>query len=410
MKRGTVLVILVLFLILAALGAFGVLQIFGSSGTLTELWVSDTARDAVGNHHAPAIARIGNETVAVAPVNTEEEVGNCALVTFTMDLNERWRATVPPNACNIHAFGDPTVADLNQDGSEEVFVSTTEEVVHAYDLKTGRKKFTRELAGWGYAAPVITDFTPAKGRELIVADLSSGVFVFDANGSLLWRRNLSGTVSPLFVEDFDADGTRELAIGEGKNVTLLERDGTLSRQTSVRATVTWMTAGQADEDEAIEVVAATIDGQVVTVDGRTGGIEWRKQFEDLAAVYAFDDGDGDGQAEVYAVAEDGKLRSLNANNGTIEWTTTLTTEDVQMMPPPAVGDLDGDGALELAAVSQDGIVSVVNPNSGDVLDSYERDVPIWMRPTLADLDDDGALEVMVTYGDGRIVALTFESE
>jgi len=52
----------------------------------------------------------------------------------------------------------------------------------------------------------------------------------------------------------------------------------------------------------------------------------------------------------------------------------------------------------------------VNPNSGEIIDSYERDVSIWMRPTLADLDDDGALEILVTYGDGRVVALSFESE
>ena len=327
-----------------------------------------------------------------------------------MALEEQWRATVQSDACNIHAFGDPTVADLDGDGNNQVFVATTEEVVHTYDLETGQEQFSRDLAGWGYAAPIITDFTPSEGRELIVADLSGGVFVFDSTGSPLWSRNFSSTVAPIFVEDFDADGADELAVGEGRNVTVVERDGTTATQTAVGGSVTWMTTGEADDDDAIEIVAATINGRVVAVDGQTGEIEWEQEFNNLAAVYAFGDGDGDGQAEVYAVAQDGKLRALDASDGTVEWTTTLTTEDIQMTPPPALGDLDGDGELELVAVSQDGAVSVVNPNSGEIIDSYERDVSIWMRPTLADLDDDGALEILVTYGDGRVVALSFESE
>ena len=409
MRRRTIAVVLALLFILTSVGVLGAVQVMGSGGTLTELWVSETARDAIGNHHAPTVARIGNETVVIAPVNAPRKVGDCALVAFNTDRDVLWRQSVSPDACNIHAFGDPIVADLDGDGNREVFVATTEEVVHVYDLRTGREEFSRDLAGWGYVAPVVTDFTPAEGRELVVADLSKGVFVFDSNGSLVWNRNLSGTISPLFVEDFDADGTRELAIGEGKNVTVLEPDGTITHRTPVGASVNWMTVGQADGDDAIEVIAATIDGRVIAVDGRTGIIEWQQDFTSMAAVYAFGDGDGDGQAEVYAVAFDAKLRALDASDGTVEWTTTLTTDDVQMTPPPALGDLDGDGEPELVAVSQDGVVSVVNPKSGEIIDSYTRDVPIWMRPTLANLDGDEALEILVVYGDGRVVALSFES-
>lgn len=410
MKPRTFTVVLALLFILIFVGVLGAFQILGSGGTLTKLWVSDTARDAIGNHHAPTATKIGNETVVIAPVNAPQKVGDCALVTFNMELEEQWRATVPSDACNIHAFGDPTVADLNGDGNDQVFVATTEEIVHAYDLETGQKQFSRDLAGWGYAAPVITDFTPSEGRELIVADLSGGVFVFDSTGSPLWSQNFSSIVAPIFVEDFDADGTDELAIGEGKNVTVVDRNGTIATQTAVGGSVTWMTSGQVDDDRAIEIVAATVNGRVVAVDGQTGDVEWTQQYNTLAAVYAFGDGDGDGQAEVYAVAQDGKLRALDASDGTVEWTTTLTTEDVQMTPPPALGDLDGDGVPELVAVSQDGVVSVVNPKSGSIIDSYKRDVPIWMRPTLADLDGDEGLEILVTYGDGRVVALSFGSE
>ncbi|MFC7167057.1 PQQ-binding-like beta-propeller repeat protein [Halospeciosus flavus] len=410
MERRTTLAVALVFFVLAAGVVLGVVSVSGGGGTLTEQWVSDTARDTLGNHHAPTAGRTGNRTLVVAPVNAPRTVGNCALVTFTTNTTEVWRATMPEEACNIHAFGDPTVADLDRDGDREVAVATTEELVHVYDLQTGDAVFSRELPGWGYAAPVVTDFTPAPGRELLVADLSGGVVAFADDGTRLWSRNLSGTVAPIFVEDFDASGDAELAVGEGKNVTFLESDGSTAYQTAVGGSVTWTTEGQADDDPALEVVAATTNGRVVAVDGRSGDVQWVERYNTMAAVYAFGDGDRDGQAEVYAVAQDGKLRALDASDGTEKWTTTLTTEDVQMMPPPALGDLDGDGVPELVAVTQDGVVSVVDPKSGAVVDSYERDVPIWMRPTLADLDGDGSKEILVVYGDARVVALSYSEK
>ena len=409
MKLRTVAVVLALFFALTAVGVLGAVQTFGSGGTMTELWVSDTSRDAIANHHAPTVAQVDNETVVVAPVNAPKKVGGCVLTTFTTDREERWRATMPTEACNIHAFGDPTVADLDGDGDREVLVATTENLVHAYDLQTGREEFSRKLSGWGYAAPVVSDFTPSEGRELVVADLSGGLFVYDSAGEPLWSRDLASIVAPVFVEDFDADGTDEVAVGEGKNVTVVESDGTVSQRTTIGSSVTWMTSGQGDDDEAVELVVSTINGRVAGVDGRTGEIEWERKYSSSAAVYAFGDGDRDGQAEVYAVAQDGKLHALDASDGSEEWTTTLTNEEVPMTPPPALGDLDGDGDRELVAVSQDGVVSVVDPKSGSVVDSYRRDVPIWMRPTLADLDGDDGLEILVTYGDGRVVALSFSS-
>ncbi|MFC6963189.1 FG-GAP repeat domain-containing protein [Halocatena marina] len=79
------------------------------------------------------------------------------------------------------------------------------------------------------------------------------------------------------------------------------------------------------------------------------------------------------------------------------------------MPPPSIGDLDGDGTPELVGVTPDGVVTVLNPSNGEQLATYERDVPVWIHPTVIDLDDDGREEILVMYGDGRAVALSFNS-
>lgn len=71
-----------------------------------------------------------------------------------------------------------------------------------------------------------------------------------------------------------------------------------------------------------------------------------------------------------------------------------------------MGDVDGGGRPELVAVTNDGVVSVVDPRTSEVLDSYAREVPIYVHPTLADSDGDDPQEAFVVYGDGRMVALS----
>ena len=88
MKRRTFTVVLALLFVLIFIGIFGAFQILGSGGALTELWVSDTARDAIGNHHAPTDTKIGNKTVVIVPVNAPQKIGDCALVTFNLALEE----------------------------------------------------------------------------------------------------------------------------------------------------------------------------------------------------------------------------------------------------------------------------------------------------------------------------------
>lgn len=125
----------------------------------------------------------------------------------------------------------------------------------------------------------------------------------------------------------------------------------------------------------------------------------------FAAVHGVADGDEDGTEDVYAAAATGGLYSLDAESGQTEWRTRLTNADVQMMPPPAVGDVDG--SPELVAPANDGTVSLVDPTTGEVTTTYEREVPIYTHPTMADIDDDDDVEALVMYGDGRVVALDF---
>lgn len=410
MRLRTAVAVLVVVSVLAS-GAFLAFGGLGGGSDLSVEWVSDTGRDIRVTHHEPAAVRLDGETFVFAPVSGRRGTDDCGLVALNGDGDREWSDPVPPENCAIHAVADPVVGDVDGDGTREVFVATTEQRVTGFDARTGDAEFSYELSSYGYSGPLLTDFVGDDEREVVVVDAHGGVSVVHANGTAAWTRQLDAyTWGQPAVADFDADGDRELVVGVGGggDLYLFERDGATAwhRANLTDTSITRMTTGDIDDDPAREIVVATRGGSVVAVDGRTGRAEWTRKFDSLAAVRAVGDGDDDGTLEVYATAADGILRALDAGSGATEWTTTLTTADVQMMPPPVLGDVDGDGDRELVATTNDGMVKVVSPSDGQVLATYSRDVILYTHPRLADTDEDGAAEIYVMYADGRVVALS----
>ena len=384
------------------------------NGTLSEQWVSTPPAVLESNHHTPAAAFVDGESFVVVPINSRRGT-TCRLTTLDGNGTERWNRTIAAEECTIHSISDPTIADFDGDGETEVIAATSAEEVVAYDLRNGSVEFRRDLSSYGYSKPLVGDLLPGAGNETVVVDLGGGVFTFAGDGSIAWQRSFGDArVRQPVIADVDGDGDPEIAIGQlGGEAIVLERDGSVAwRQAIPNASATkWMTTGQADDDAPLELTFATFFGEVVTLDGANGSVEWRRNFSAQgASVRAMGDGDGDGRTEVYVVARDGVLRSLDAANGSLDWRTRLTAEtDARVMPPPSLGDLDGDGDPELVAVTAAGRVLVIDPADGETVDSYERDVPINTFPRVADFDGDGDDEIFVIYDDARVVALSYDS-
>ncbi|WP_132058643.1 outer membrane protein assembly factor BamB family protein [Halorussus amylolyticus] len=410
MRTRTLLALVAVVLALGSVVTYGVV-FADSGGDLTEQWASDTAREMTGNHHAPAVAEIDGETWVYAPVSGAGGTDECGLVALSgADGATQWTYPIPPENCTTHAVADPAVADFDADDTPEVLAATTENVVAAAHPTTGESELRHELSSYGYTKPIVADFAPGEGTEIIVADVRGELFVVHENGTNAWSRELGTTWANPRLADFDGDDTDELVVGsapaEGGAVTVLEPDGTTLWERTPETAVGWLGVGEVDGEP--RVVAATTRGEVVAYEA-DGTRAWSRELGDKAAVHAVGDGDADGDDEVYAVAKDGQLRAIDAATGDVEWTTRLTNDDVNMMPPPELGDVDGDGDPELVAPGNDGTVSVVAPDSGDVLATYERDVPVYKYPVLADLDGDGDDEALVMYGDGRVVALDYSA-
>jgi len=411
MRPRTVVAIVVIVALLGGATVLGLNLQATSGGSLSEAWTSDTATDIQGNHHTPAIGTIDGDPMVFAPVSGKSGTQQCRLAGLNAtDGATEWRYDVAPENCEVHSVADPTLADFDGDGETEVLAATTEKTVTAHDPQTGDVEFRHELSSYGYTKPVVTDLDEDGTVEIVVVDAKGTVVVVGADGVEHWRDRLdSYTWGQPAVEDFDADGQTEIAVAAGSGtVRLYGPDGDVEwkRTNATESLLSWMTTTPSSAGGR-NIVIATTGGTVKSLDGTDGSVNWKRTFGSMAAVQAVGDGDRDGESEVYAVAADGVLRSLDATTGDVEWKTTLTTETVQMMPPPNMADLDGDGHEELLAVSNAGGVTVVGPETGEVLASASRSVPIYAHPAVGDVDGDGAAEAYVTYADGRVVSYVY---
>ena len=413
MRARTVVALALVVVALGGLAIGSFLVDTDLGGEITVLWVSETGREVNGNHHAPAVAQVGDGQFVYAPISGRADTDQCALYGLEASSGERrWRAGIAVPDCTIHSVADPAVADYDGDATDEVLAATTENTLTAYDPRDGSVEFEYALDSYGYTKPLVVNITGYSRPETVVVDVRGTVYVISASGETVWTRDLeSTTFGQPTVGEFDGDDGLELAVAAGGagELYLFEGDGTPSWDEPVTfdSSITWMATGQADADAASEIVVATaLDGTVAMVDGDST-VFWERDLSTFAAVHGVADGDEDGTEEVYAAAANGDLYSLDAETGETEWRTRLTNADVQMMPPPAVGDVDGDGNQELVAPANDGTVSLVDPRTGEVTAMYERDIPIYTHPTMADIDGDGDAEALVMYGDGRVVAPDF---
>lgn len=403
MRARTAVAALLIISVLAGTAVLGFTTVTDSGGSLSVVWISDTARSNQVNHHSVAAKRIGNHTFIAAPVSAVSgNKGTCALVMLDANGTIDWRQKLAKRACAIHGFGDPAIVDFDGDSKPEVLVSTTENVLYGYSATTGEIELHVNLTSFGFSQPlVLTEPT----RKIIAVDFNGTVFAIHPNGTVAWRDHVAGgVIAAVEKGNFDSDGGPEVVVGAPGNVTLYEPNGTVAWQTPIPAT--FVVTGEVAGNQTIFI--ANSNG-IIRLDGSTGAVRWRwNTSNNRPAIYSLGDGDEDGVKELYVATGGGNLYALSARTGNVEWHVTLSVQDT-IVPAPVLGDVDGDGHPELVTVTNSGIVSVRNPQTGELLASYQRNVAIWTHPTLVDLDGDGSKEILVMYGDGRVVALSYSS-
>lgn len=405
MERRTVLAVALLVLALAGAGGYA---LAASGGTLTERWVSDTARANEVNHHAVG----AGAGVVVAPVAArpgEEPIGpdSCQLVRVDAATGAtRWARSVPADACFTHALTEPAIGDVDGDGAPEVVAASARKALLAYDAD-GTPLFAVDTSDIGYSRPTLADLDGDGTPEVVVADIDGQVTAVDGDGTVLWRHALeAGTFTAPVVADVDADGSEEVVVGTSSSIVALGPHGSVEWERDRAGE--YLAVAQLDDDPALELLGSTTSG-AHALDGRDGSVQWAQSFVGTPRVRAVGDGDGDGTPEAYLGVSEGRVVAVDATTGAREWETAVVAGANRTTPAPTLGDLTGDGSPELVAVGPDGTVVVLDPASGAELAAYERPIPLWTHATVADADGDGRTEVYVRYGDGRVVRLDYSA-
>ncbi|MFO0605857.1 MAG: FG-GAP-like repeat-containing protein [Polyangiales bacterium] len=286
------------------------------------------------------------------------------VVVLEDDLTVKWTsaAALPAlaGALTTAIYGAPTIADLDGDGTPEVFVGATVFDATGRQLWSGTagRGYSQRTAGGGFSLAAIAADVDLDGRQEVIA----GNTAYRADGSILWQANAPDGMTA--VGNFDADPYPEVVLSGGARVILLDHDGT----------VLWSTA------HAGGMTAAPV-GNGATFLGILGSPV-------VANV------DGDPQPEV-GVAGSSRFVMFDGD-GTVLW--QATTNDSSAATGATAFDFNGDGRLELVYGDEFTLFVWNGADGRELLRRTFHNATALAYPTVADVDQDGSAEILVaTY-------------
>lgn len=248
--------------------------------------------------------------------------------------------------------------DLEGDGKDEILVASYRGSLTCQNMASGQVNWSHDLEGLPFAIKT-ADLDGDGKREVIAAAASLSVFVFSAEGKLLWRHR--GT-APLYAiaagHLLDRKQMHVAVGGEDMTATVLDHDGKVVKQIpyseppDFRRRLHAMDAGDTDGDGLDELLLVNGYNIFSLYDPRSGKAIWtqrgnRPSWENLVAGHLLDL-DGSGRCVAYVASR--KIVFAVNGSGQMLWQTRLDTsamgcEQIALAPV----DLDGDGKLELAA-------------------------------------------------------------
>ena len=272
----------------------------------------------------------------------------------------------------IPAGVPPSLADVDGDGIEDVFIPTGDSQL------AGFKADGSALAGWPvagtpgqlFATPAIADLDKNGSLEVISVLGSNGgslsLYAFSADGQLLagFPIPISGThMTVPAVGDVDGDFQNEIVIaGSNAPVQIYSTSGQLERTMSPQGSVNHSTApalADLDGDSFPEIIVqANTSLNVWKGDGTVfpGWPEsWGSEFTTAGSTPVAGDVDGDGIADIVITIQaadqsgEDQLRIYNRQAGIVEG--GLKTLHLGPGAVPAIADIDLDDRNEIIVLS-----------------------------------------------------------
>jgi hypothetical protein len=313
------------------------------------------------------------------------------------------------------AEGDPIVADINGDGSNEIVIAAWEYGrVYAFrgtDCSLLWSSPVISSSGPGSFSPAVGELDPTRpGLEIAVAvDATDRLYVLSGtDGSIIWSALLGIVrVNPPAIADIDGDGIGEIFVSSGIITYAFRGNGTrLWSYPSSGYENSNVAVGDLGNDGTLEVVFVGWDGlydewRVFALRATNGTLVWYYPISDGGNV-ALADLDNDGQLEVVVAYNGGGVIALR-HNGTLYWSRSIPCATTgswhRTLNSPTIADLDGDGRREILIGCYDQLtVYALRGTDGSTLWSYSNVATFTQNSSrkIGDIDGDGDLEVVLT--------------
>lgn len=311
----------------------------------------------------------------------------------------------------------PLIADIDDDGAQEVVVSTTDGRMICLDAQ-GRERWTysltkqldpkeaifldEETAHSINTTPACADLDGDGKQELIVGTERGEVLAINHEGKQLWRYGCDGPVrGGVITHDINDDNEQEVLVGSSDGfLHILSQDGRLIHKFDARSPI----------ESTPEVLAGRIhfgcdDGTFYALEP-TGEVAWTFktdgpiQAKPLAyKLHHFD------RHYLLVGSRDYNLYALD-QHGNLEW--SYATQGAIMNAPAAI-TLGHDKETILFVGSCDNCIHALSAK-GERLWTYETDFWIVASPTVVDIDGDGRPEVIAGSYDHNLYILDCEGE
>ena len=268
------------------------------------------------------------------------------------------------------------------------------------------------------AQPLVIDLDQNGTREIVVALSDSKLYVYEANGALRagWPVSLGDAPdiygshvidSAPVVADIDGDGQREIVVGSyDHNVYVYRANGQLVWKYETRDVImsTAAVGDVAPGSPGLEIVIGSGDRFVYLLSS-SGQLLWKRATGWIVrSSPLLVDVNGDGALEIVVGSDDKKVWAWRNNGDRLTGWPQSTGAAVSSSP--IAGDIDHDGQLEIVVGSDDGFVYAWNADGSAATDwPKEAGYPIKSAPAILNADGDAELEVVATTYEGTLKIL-----
>ncbi len=291
-----------------------------------------------------------------------------------------------------------TVLDLDGDGVLEIVTAASGADSYKgnfwYVVRMGESGDYDQIYVSDLSAALLTRITATDldgdGKGEVLVGYENGIIGIYSGVDFTLQRSLQtpAAVIALAVADLDGDGQSEILTSEGQKVYVYNADGTLLWQTEAYGGSD-LTVGNVDDDPGMEIVIAGADHGYV-IDTVTRQLEW-DYINGFGALVRTGDTDGDGRDEIVAAASWYKITIFDAELYTPKREISTNLDIGSLL----VADLDDDGIAEI--LYGDKQWGAVHCYEGDGITErwkVSNPEPGTTGLEVGDVDGDGTMEVL----------------